>query len=89
MAKRVLILAAIALSSVTSTAYAQGQDRDAIVKTSKAVACPSGWRTPDGDTSRCEPMGSLAPKIYAKAEKDSCASSYFEVHRLWCSTKRP
>ena len=89
VASRVLIIAGIALSGLTSTAQAQGTNDSVVVKTSKAVACPSGWRTPDGDTSRCEPMGSLAPKIYAKAEKDSCASGYFEVHRLWCSTKRP
>ena len=80
---------AITSLTVAGPALAQGQNRDAVVKTTKAAACPSGWRIPDGDTSRCEPMGTISPKIYAKTEKDSCASGYFEVHRLWCSTKRP
>jgi hypothetical protein len=34
-------------------------------------------------------MGSLAPKIYAKKESETCASGYYEVYRLWCSTKKP
>lgn len=75
--------------SMATPAQAQGQNREAVTKTTKAVACPSGWRTPDGDTSACEPMGSISPKIYAKTEKETCEAGYYEVYRLWCSTKKP
>lgn len=83
------LLFALALSSLTAPANAQGQNRETVVKPNRAVACPSGWRTPDGDTALCEPMGTLAPKIYAKKEKETCADGYYEVYRLWCSTKKP
>ncbi len=83
------LLSALALSSLTAPANAQGQNRETVVKPNRAVACPSGWRTPDGDTALCEPMGTLAPKIYAKKEKETCADGYYEVYRLWCSTKKP
>lgn len=83
------LLAALAFSSFGAPAMAQGQNKEAVEKPNRSVACPSGWRHPDGDTSVCEPMGSTAPKIYAKAEKDACASGYFEVYRVWCSTKKP
>ena len=81
-------LAATAMA-LTTPANAQGQNREAIVKTSKAAPCPSGWRHPDGDTSMCEPMGTIAPKVYAKKEKETCADGYYEVYRVWCSTKKP
>ena len=83
------LLSALALSSLTAPANAQGQNRETVVKPNRAVACPSGWRTPDGDTALCEPMGTLAPKISAKKEKETCADGYYEVYRLWCSTKKP
>jgi hypothetical protein len=87
-----ILTATLTLSSVLTfpgAAQAQGQNRDIIEKPNRAVACPSGWKTPDGDTSLCAPQGSLAPKLYSKKEKESCASGYYEVYRLWCSTKRP
>ena len=83
------LLAALALSSFAGPANAQGQNNSPVEKPNRSVACPSGWKHPDGDTSMCAPMGSTAPKIYAKAEKDTCASGYFEVSRVWCSTKKP
>ncbi len=83
------LVAGLALAGLGAPAQAQGQNKETIVKPNRAVACPSGWRTPDGDTSLCEPMGSLAPKIYAKKEKETCADGYYEVYRLWCSTKKP
>lgn len=83
------LIGGMAIASMNVPAAAQGQNRETIVKPNRAVACPSGWRTPDGDTSLCEPMGTLAPKIYAKKEKETCADGYHEVYRLWCSTKKP
>ncbi|WP_086735858.1 hypothetical protein [Erythrobacter colymbi] len=83
------LVGSLALAGFASPAQAQGQNREAIVKTSKAAPCPSGWRTPDGDTSRCEPMGTIAPKVYAKKEKETCADGYYEVYRVWCSTRKP
>jgi hypothetical protein len=84
-----LTAVAAAAMALTTPANAQGQNKEIIEKPTRAVACPSGWRTPDGDTSLCEPMGTLAPKIYAKKEKETCADGYYEVYRLWCSTKKP
>ena len=81
-------LAATAMA-LAAPANAQGQNREIVEKPTRAVACPSGWRTPDGNTALCEPMGTLAPKIYAKKEKETCAGGYYEVYRLWCSTKKP
>lgn len=88
------LLGAFTLTSVsfTTPSQAQGQNREAVEKTSKAVACPSGWSTTknnETDTSRCFPQGTISPKIYAKTEKETCESGYYEVYRLWCSTKRP
>lgn len=83
------LVGSLALAGLSAPAQAQGQNKETIVKPTRAVACPSGWRTPDGDTSLCEPMGTLAPKIYAKKEKETCADGYYEVYRLWCSTKKP
>lgn len=88
IAKTLTALATAAMM-LTAPAHAQGQNREIVEKPTRAVACPSGWRTPDGDTALCEPMGTLAPKIYAKKEKESCADGYYEVYRLWCSTKKP
>jgi hypothetical protein len=84
-----VVLALTTALSVGGAAFAQGQNKETIVKPNRAVACPSGWKTPDGDTSLCAPQGSIAPKIYAKKEKESCADGYYEVYRVWCSTKRP
>ncbi|WAC22364.1 hypothetical protein [Blastomonas sp. SL216] len=83
------MIGGMAVAAMNVPASAQGQNRETVVKPTRAVACPSGWRTPDGDTSLCEPMGTLAPKIYAKKEKETCADGYYEVYRLWCSTKKP
>lgn len=83
------LIGGMAIAAMNVPASAQGQNKDIVEKPTRAVACPSGWRTPDGDTSLCEPMGTLAPKIYAKKEKESCADGYYEVYRLWCSTKKP
>lgn len=83
------LIGGMVVASMNMPAQAQGQNTSAVERPSGGIACPSGWRTPDGNTKLCEPMGSLAPKIYTKKEKESCASGYYEVHRLWCSTKRP
>jgi hypothetical protein len=83
------LIGTMAVAAINMPAQAQGQNRETVVKPTRAVACPSGWRTPDGDTALCEPMGTLAPKIYAKKEKEGCADGYYEVYRLWCSTKKP
>lgn len=82
------LIGGFAVAAMHTPAQAQGTNTEVIVKPTRAVACPSGWRTPDGDTSRCEPMGTTAPRIYAKKENESCASGYYEHYRLWCSTKR-
>lgn len=76
----------------TASAHAQGTNSGAVEKPKKSVACPSGWsstKNSETDTSRCFPQGSISPKIYGKKESDSCASGYFEVYGVWCSTKRP
>ncbi|MCY1670839.1 hypothetical protein OVA07_07395 [Novosphingobium sp. SL115] len=83
------LVAAAVLSTFVTPAQAQGVNKGIVEKPNRAVACPSGWKTPDGDTALCEAQGSLAPKIYGKKEKDTCADGYFEVYRVWCSTKRP
>jgi hypothetical protein len=85
----IALVGSLALAGLAAPAHAQGQNREAIVKTSKAAPCPSGWRHPDGSTSVCEPMGTIAPKVYAKKEKETCADGYYEVYRVWCSTKKP
>ena len=84
----IALVASLALAGLGAPANAQGQNKDIVEKPNRAVACPSGWRTPDGNTALCEPMGSTSPKIYAKKEKDTCADGYFEVYRVWCSTKK-
>lgn len=83
------LLSAIALSSFSTPAAAQGTNKGPVEKPNRAVACPSGWSHPDGDTSVCAPQVSSSPKIYGKSEKESCAAGYYEVYRVWCSTKRP
>lgn len=86
-------LLATALFAVAATvavpAQAEGQNKSAVTKTKKAAPCPSGWGHKDGNTDACAPLSSSAPKVYAKDEGDSCADGYFEVYRVWCSTKRP
>jgi len=86
------LLSALALSSLTAPANAQGQNREGVAKTNKTYGCPSGWsstKNNETDTSMCFPQGSLAPKIYAKKEKETCVEGYYEVYRVWCSTKKP
>jgi len=86
------LIGGLAVASMNVPAQAQGQNREGVKKTSKAVACPSGWSSTkdnETDTSMCFPQGTISPKIYAKAEKETCADGYHEVHRLWCSTKKP
>lgn len=84
------LLAVVAAPGLTATAYAQeGTNKGLVKRTNKSVACPSGWRTVSEDTDYCEPQGSLAPKIYAKDDSESCVDGYYEVYRYWCSTKRP
>ncbi len=83
---------AVAAFVFTASAHAQGTNSGAVEKPKKSVACPSGWsstKNSETDTSRCFPQGSISPKIYGKKESDSCASGYFEVYGVWCSTKRP
>jgi len=84
----IALVASLALAGLSVPANAQGQNKDIVEKPNRAVACPSGWRTPNGNTALCEPMGSTSPKIYAKKEKDTCADGYVEVYRVWCSTKK-
>lgn len=84
------LVASLALAGLGAPAHAQGQNRDPVAKTSKTYGCPSGWTsTKNGqtDTSMCFPQGSLAPKIYAKRERDACAPGYVEEQRIWCTTK--
>jgi hypothetical protein len=83
------LVGSLALAGFAAPAHAQGQNKEAVERPSGGVACPSGWRTVSDNTKLCEPMGSLAPKIYTKKEKETCASGYFEVSRVWCSTKKP
>lgn len=92
---RSFAIAALAIMSISSSglsvAQAQGVNNAPVVKPKKAAPCPSGWSTTkknETDTSRCFPQGTLSPKIYGKKESESCASGYFEVHKVWCSTKR-
>lgn len=83
---------AVAAFLCTASAHAQGTNSGAVEKPKKSVACPSGWsstKNSETDTSRCFPQGSISPKIYGKKESDGCASGYFEVYGVWCSTKRP
>lgn len=80
---------ALAAASIAIPAFAQGQNKTTVERPSGGTACPSGWRTVEEDSSLCEPMGSTSPKIYSKKEKETCADGYYEVYRLWCSTKRP
>jgi len=84
----IALVVSLALAALSVPANAQGQNRDIVEKPNRSVACPSGWRTPDGNTALCEPMGSTSPKIYAKKEKYTCPDGYFEVYRVWCSTKK-
>lgn len=88
LAATLTCLAATAMA-LTTPAHAQGQNKEAVERPSGGVACPSGWRTVSDNTKLCEPMGSLAPKIYPKKEKETCADGYYEVSRVWCSTKKP
>lgn len=83
------LLSVLTIASIGSPAMAQGQNQAAVKKPSGGVACPSGWRSIDGNTSMCEPHESKAPLIYAKKDKETCAEGYYEVYRLWCSTRRP
>lgn len=83
------LMSALVFSTLGTPAWAQGQNEAAVKKPSGGVACPSGWRSVDGNTSMCEPHESKAPLIYGKKDKDACAPGYFEVYRLWCSTRRP
>lgn len=87
-------LTAMALTAMVlaAPALAQGANNRPVAKLNKSVACPSGWSSTannETDTSMCFPQGSLAPKVYAKKEKETCADGYYEVYRLWCSTKKP
>ena len=84
----IALVTTLALASVSAPAKAQGQNKEIVEKPNRAVACPSGWRHPDGDTRVCEPMGSTSPKIYAKKAEATCAEGYFEVYRVWCSTRK-
>lgn len=84
----IALVASLAVAGLGVPASAQGQNKDIVEKPNRGVACPSGWRTPDGNTALCEPTGSTSPKIYAKKEKDTCADGYFEVYRVWCSAKK-
>ena len=79
----------VGTAMIAAPVAAQGQNKSTVERPSGGIACPSGWRTVDSDTSLCEPMSSSAPKIYSKKEKETCADGYYEVYRLWCSTKRP
>ena len=84
----IALVASLAVAGLGVPASAQGQNKDIVEKPNRAVACPSGWSTPNGNTALCEPLGSTSPKIYAKKEKDTCADGYFEDYRVWCSTKK-
>ncbi|GAA0630959.1 MAG: hypothetical protein A2792_06925 [Sphingomonadales bacterium RIFCSPHIGHO2_01_FULL_65_20] len=83
------LIGGMALAAINMPAQAQGTNTGTVERPSGGTACPSGWRTVSENTKLCEPQGSLAPKIYAKKEKETCASGYYEVHRLWCSTRKP
>lgn len=84
------LVASLALAGLEAPAHAQGQNREPVAKTSKTYGCPSGWtstKNSQTDNSMCFPQGSLAPKIYAKRERDACAPGYVEEQRIWCTTK--
>lgn len=83
------LLAVLVLSTLSAPVSAQGTNAGAVVKPNRSVGCPSGWKHPDGDTSLCAPQSSSSPRIYGKAERESCAAGYHEVYRVWCSTRRP
>lgn len=83
------LIGGIAVASMSIPAAAQGTNSGPVERPSGGTACPSGWRTVSENTKLCEPQGSLAPKIYAKKEKETCADGYYEVYRLWCSTRKP
>lgn len=88
----VMVGGLIASAIAGSSAQAQGTNSAGVAKPKKSVACPSGWsstKNNETDTSMCFPQVSSSPKIYGKKESDSCASGYFEVYGVWCSTKRP
>jgi invasion protein IalB len=85
-------LAIVSAVMLPAPAAAQGTNKEPVAKTKKAAPCPSGWSTTmnnETDTSMCFPQGTLSPKIYAKKESESCASGYYEVYGVWCSTKKP
>ncbi|NJM51442.1 MAG: hypothetical protein HC843_11700 [Sphingomonadales bacterium] len=84
----IALVTALAFAGLGASAQAQGQNKDIVEKSNRAVACPSGWRHLRGDTAVCEPMGSTSPKIYAKKAEATCADGYFEVYRVWCSTRK-
>jgi len=83
------LIGGMAIASMSVPAAAQGTNSRTVERPSGGTACPSGWRTVSDNTKLCEPQGSLAPKIYAKKEKETCADGYYEVYRLWCSTRKP
>jgi hypothetical protein len=86
------LVATLATGLALSAASAQGTNKEPVEKPKKSVACPSGWSSTmnnETDTSRCFPQGTLSPKIYGKKESESCASGYYEVYGVWCSTKKP
>jgi hypothetical protein len=84
-----VLIAGLAAAGMTVPAQAQGQNQEAVKKPSGGVACPSGWRVTEKSTSWCEPSETKSPLIYVKKDKESCASGYHEVYRVWCSTRRP
>lgn len=86
------LMSALVLSTLSTPASAQGQNKEGVAKTNKSYGCPSGWsstRNNETDTSMCFPQGGLAPKIYSKKEKETCADGYYEVYHVWCSTRKP
>ena len=84
--QKLLIGAGLSLANLVLIA---GQNQEAVKKPSGGVACPSGWRVTEKSTSWCEPSETKSPLIYVKKDKESCASGYHEVYRVWCSTRRP
>ena len=84
-----VLLAASAFVSLPP-AHAQGQNKEPVARTSGAWGCPSGWSSTKNnktDLSMCFPQSSLAPDIYPKKDKDSCAEGYIEEKNVWCTTK--
>jgi hypothetical protein len=91
-ALNIALIGGIALSVLSAPVLAQGTNKEPVEKPKKSVGCPSGWsstKNSETDTSRCFPLGTLSPKIYGKKESESCASGYYEVYGVWCSTKKP